>query len=412
MQDQFLKSNRLDNVSYEIRGPVYQLASDLENQGYKIAKLNIGNPAPFGFDAPDEIVKDIILNLRNAQGYTDSRGLYSARKAVMQYTQSKGIQGVEVEDVFIGNGVSELILISLQALLNEGDEILIPAPDYPLWTSAVNLSNGKPVHYICDEQSGWQPDLADIESKITHRTKGIVIINPNNPTGAVYDKDLMKGLVQIAERHKLIVFSDEIYDKILYDKTEHHAAASFGCDTLIVTYGGLSKAYRACGFRAGWMVLSGALKASTDYINGLNTLASMRLCSNVPAQYAIQTALGGYQSINDLVLPEGRLARQRDFLYKSLTEIDGISCVLPKGAFYMFPKLDLKKLKIASDLEFVMRLLQEEHILFVQGSGFNWIEPDHFRAVFLPNIEELQEVATKLKSFLTKNLTGQGLIWP
>jgi len=401
MQSHFLKSNRLENVSYEIRGPVYQLASQLENEGFKIAKLNIGNPAPFGFDAPDEIVKDIILNLRNAQGYVDSKGLYSARKAVMQYTQSKKIEDVEVEDIFLGNGVSELILISLQALLNEGDEILIPAPDYPLWTSAVNLSNGKPVHYICDEASDWYPDLKDIESKITSRTKGIVIINPNNPTGAVYNEAFLRDFVKLAERHKLIVFSDEIYDKILYDGTVHHSTASFGNDTLFITYGGLSKAYRACGFRAGWMILSGNLNSASDYLNGLNTLASMRLCSNVPAQYAIQTALGGYQSINDLVLPEGRLTRQRDFVYKKIQTIDGLSCNLPKGAFYMFPKIDLKKFKYESDLAFVMDLLRQERILFVQGSGFNWIQPDHFRIVFLPHLEELEKVLSSMSAFLS-----------
>jgi len=404
MQNQILKSSRLDNVSYEIRGPVYELASKLEQEGNRISKLNIGNPASFGFDAPDEIIKDIISNLRNAQGYVDSKGLFSARKAVMQYSQSKGIQGVEVDDIFIGNGVSELILFSMQALLNDGDEILIPAPDYPLWTSAVNLSGGKPVHYLCDEGAGWQPDLEDIKSKISSRTKGIVIINPNNPTGAVYEKEMIKSLVKIAEENNLIVFSDEIYDKILYEGSVHHATAAFGRDTLFVTYGGLSKSYRSCGFRAGWMILSGNLKAASDYIMGLNTIASLRLCSNVPGQYAIQTALGGYQSIDDLVLPGGRLREQRDFVYDNIIQLDGVTCVKPMGALYLFPKVDLKRFKFDSDLQFVLDLLKQEKVLLVHGRGFNWIKSDHFRLVFLPGLDELSGVMNRIKAFLSSQL--------
>ncbi|MGV3538602.1 MAG: pyridoxal phosphate-dependent aminotransferase [Rufibacter sp.] len=394
------KSTRLDNVFYEIRGPIYEKAMDLERQGYRITRLNIGNPAPFGFDAPDEIVHDIILNLRNAQGYTDSKGLFAARKAIMHYCQSKAIQNVQVEDIIIGNGVSELILLSMQALLNDGDEILIPAPDYPLWTAAVNLSGGKAVHYLCDEASDWYPDIADLESKITPRTKGVVLINPNNPTGAVYPAEVLKQIVQVAERHKLIIFSDEIYDKILYEETVHHATAAFTQDTLCLTFGGLSKNYRAAGFRAGWLVASGNLASAKSYIEGLNALASMRLCSNVPAQFAIQTALGGYQSIKDLVLPTGRLRKQRDVCYEKLTSIPGISCVKPMGAFYMFPKIDTQKFNIVRDEQFVLDLLNDQHVLLVQGTGFNWPQPDHFRVVYLPTIVELDETLDKLALFL------------
>ncbi|MCS6966959.1 MAG: pyridoxal phosphate-dependent aminotransferase [Cytophagales bacterium] len=396
----FHKSRRLERVFYEIRGQVHEVATELEMQGYKIMRLNIGNPASFGFDAPDEIIHDVIVNLRNAQGYVDSKGLFAARKAVMHYTQLKAIRGVTIEDIFIGNGVSELILLSLQALLNEGDEILVPAPDYPLWTSAVNLAGGVPVHYLCDEQADWMPDLQDIQRKITRKTKGIVIINPNNPTGAVYSSDLLQKLVEIAVKNKLIVFSDEIYDKILYDDTAHFSTAAFSDETLFVTYGGLSKAYRACGFRAGWMILSGAKKQAQSYIHGLNTLASMRLCSNVPAQFAIQTALGGYQSINELVLPGGRLRKQRDYCWQRLNQIPGISCVKPKGAFYMFPKIDTHMYAIEDDQQFILELLRQQHLLLVQGSGFNWPHPDHFRIVFLPSVDELSIALDRLENFL------------
>ncbi|WP_205501865.1 pyridoxal phosphate-dependent aminotransferase [Rufibacter psychrotolerans] len=394
------KSTRLDNVFYEIRGPIFEKAMELERQGYRITRLNIGNPAPFGFEAPDEIVHDIIVNLRNAQGYTDSKGLFAARKAIMHYCQSKGIAGVQVEDIIIGNGVSELILLAMQALLNPEDEILIPAPDYPLWTAAVNLSGGKAVHYLCDEASDWYPDVADLESKITSRTKGLVLINPNNPTGAVYPPEVLRQVVQVAERHNLIVFSDEIYDKILYEEVQHHATASFSEDVLFLTFGGLSKNYRAAGFRAGWLVVSGDVAAAKSYIEGLNALASMRLCSNVPAQFAIQTALGGYQSINELVMPTGRLRKQRDLCYEKLTAIPGITCVKPQGAFYMFPKIDVQKFNITRDEQFVLDLLIDQHVLLVQGTGFNWPQPDHFRVVYLPTIVELDETLDKLALFL------------
>jgi len=396
----YQKSNKLDKVFYEIRGPVYEQASELEMLGYKIMRLNIGNPAPFGFEAPDEVIHDVIVNLRNAQGYTDSKGLFAARKAVMHYTQLKAIRGVTIDDIYIGNGVSDLILLSMQALLNDGDEILVPSPDYPLWTSAINLAGGKPVHYVCDEQAEWFPDLTDLESKITPRTRGLVVINPNNPTGAVYSSDLLQRLVEIAVRHKLIVFSDEIYDKILYDDTAHFSTAAFSDDTLFVTYGGLSKNYRAAGFRAGWMILSGDRKNAQSYISGLNVLASMRLCSNVPAQFAIQTALGGYQSINELVLPNGRLRKQRDYCWQRLNNIPGISCVKPKGAFYLFPKIDTKKFNILDDQKFVLDFLQQQRVLVVQGTGFNWNQPDHFRLVFLPIIDELTIALDRLEVFL------------
>ena len=394
------KSNRLHNVFYEIRGPVFEKAQELELQGYKITRLNIGNPAPFGFDAPDEIIHDVIINLRRAQGYTDSKGLFAARKAVMHDCQRKGIAEVKIDDIYIGNGVSELILLSMQALLNSGDEILIPAPDYPLWTAAVNLSGGKAVHYLCDEASDWYPDLEDLESKITPHTKGLVIINPNNPTGAVYPEDVLRRMVAIAERHNLIIFSDEIYDRILYDDAVHFSPATFSDDILFLTFSGLSKNYRAAGFRAGWMIVSGAKARAKSYIEGLTALASMRLCSNVPSQFAIQTALGGYQSINELVMPTGRLRKQRDACYEKLTAIPGITCVKPKGAFYLFPKIDVEKFNIRNDEEFVLDLLEDQHILLVQGTGFNWPQPDHFRVVYLPTVEELNQTLDKLALFL------------
>lgn len=394
------KSNRLHNVFYEIRGPVFEKAMELELQGYKITRLNIGNPAPFGFDAPDEIIHDVIINLRRAQGYTDSKGLFAARKAVMHDCQRKGIAEVKIDDIYIGNGVSELILLSMQALLNTGDEILIPAPDYPLWTASVNLSGGKAVHYLCDEASDWYPDLEDLESKITPRTKGMVIINPNNPTGAVYPEDVLRRMVAIAERHNLIIFSDEIYDRILYDDAVHFSPATFSGDILFLTFSGLSKNYRAAGFRAGWMIVSGAKARAKSYIEGLTALASMRLCSNVPSQFAIQTALGGYQSINELIMPTGRLRKQRDACYEKLTAIPGITCVKPKGAFYLFPKIDVQKFNIQDDVQFVLDLLEDQHILLVHGTGFNWPRPDHFRVVYLPTVEELNTTLDKMALFL------------
>ncbi len=397
---EFFKSQRLNNLKYDIRGPVYEKAQDLESQGFKIINLNIGNPAPFGFDAPDEIVHDIIMNIRNAQGYADSRGLFAARKAVMHYTQTQGIPNVEINDIFIGNGVSELILLSMQALLNTGDEILVPSPDYPLWTTSVALSGGKPVHYICDEASDWNPDLNDLESKITSRTRGIVLINPNNPTGAVYEREIVERIARIAEAHNLIVFSDEIYDKILYDGAVHYPMGTFVENTLCVTFGGLSKNYRAAGFRGGWMILSGAKHRAKSYIEGILLLASMRLCANVPTQYAIQTALGGYQSIQDLVLPVGRLHKQMNLVYDRLVAIPGISCVKPKGALYVFPKIDLSKFSFKDDGEFVYNLLSEQKVLVVSGTGFNYIHNDHFRIVFLPTADELNLAMDRIGHFL------------
>lgn len=397
---EFLKSQRLNNLKYEIRGATYEKALELESLGFKIHNLNIGNPAPFGFDSPDEIVHDIIMNIRNAQGYSDSRGLFAARKAVMHYTQTIGIQDVEISDIFIGNGVSELILLSMQALLNPGDEILVPSPDYPLWTAAIALSGGKPVHYVCDEQADWNPDLEDMESKITSRTKGIVLINPNNPTGAVYEKDVLQKIARMAEEHKLIIFSDEIYDKILYDGARHYPMGSLVHDTLCVTYGGLSKNYRSAGFRGGWMILSGAKQKAKSYVEGLLLLASMRLCANVPTQYAIQTALGGYQSIKELVAPTGRLHKQMNLIYDRLVSIPGITCVKPKGSLYVFPKIDLKKFGLENDEKFVYDLLSEQKVLVVAGTGFNYITHDHFRIVFLPTLDELNQAMDKIEFFL------------
>jgi len=402
----FRKSSKLDHVFYDIRGSVYDKAQELEMQGYKIIKLNIGNPAPNGLEAPDEIIHDVIINLRNAQGYCESKGLFAARKAIMHHTQLKSIRGVAIDDIYIGNGVSELIMLSMQALLNPGDEILVPSPDYPLWTCAVTLAGGKPVHYVCDEAADWYPDVADMEKKITARTKGIVIINPNNPTGAVYSSDLLQQIADLAAKHKLIVFADEIYDKILYDDVAHSSIAALSDDTLFVTMSGLSKNYRSAGFRAGWMILSGAKKHASSYIEGLNLLASLRLCSNVPSQYAIQTALGGYQSINELVQPNGRLRKQRDYVWQRLNEIEGISCVKPKGAFYAFPKIDVKKFNIKSDEKFVFDFLAQQRVLLVHGTGFNLQQPDHFRIVFLPILEELTVALDRLDLFL-KEYNGQ-----
>ena len=395
-----LKSNKLANVCYDIRGPVLQQAKQMEDEGHKIIKLNIGNLGPFGFDSPEEIQLDMIRNLPNAAGYCDSKWIFAARKAIMHYTQEKNIKGVTLEDIYIGNGASELIVMAMNALLNPGDEVLVPAPDYPLWTAAVSLSGGTPRHYLCDEANGWQPDLDDIRSKITPNTRAIVVINPNNPTGALYPESTLLEIIAIARQHGLILYSDEIYDKVLYDGETHTAMASLSEDVMTVTFNGLSKNYRSCGYRAGWMVVSGDLRDARDYIEGLDMLASMRLCANVPAQYGIQTALGGYQSINDLVAPTGRLCRQRDLAYELITAIPGVTCVKPKAALYMFPKLDSKIYPIVNDQEFIAELLRVERVLLVQGSGFNWPHPDHFRVVFLPHEDELREAIARLARFL------------
>lgn len=394
------KSHKLDSVCYDIRGPVLREAKRLEEEGHRILKLNIGNPAPFGFDTPDEILQDVIRNLPQAQGYSESKGLFSARKAVMQYTQQIGVKGVDIEDIFIGNGVSELITMAMQGMLNNGDEVLLPAPDYPLWTAAVTLSGGNPVHYRCDEQSDWFPDLEDIRARITPRTRALLVINPNNPTGAVYSRELLEGIVAIAREHDLVLLADEIYDKILYDDAVHVPLAALTDDLLVLTFGGLSKNYRAAGFRTGWLIVSGARLRARDYLEGLEILASMRLCANVPTQFAVQTALGGYQSIDDLVREGGQLRQQRDIAHSLLNQIPGVSCVKPRGALYLFPRLDPAVHPIADDEQFVLDLLQEEKILLVQGTAFNWPEPDHFRIVFLPRPEDLRTAATRLGNFL------------
>ena len=397
-----LKSQKLDNVCYDIRGPVLELAQRMEEEGHKIIKLNIGNVGVFGFDPPEEIQLDMIRNLSNASAYSDSKGIFAARKAIMQYCQEKGIQGVTLDDVYTGNGVSELIVLSMNALLNDGDEVLVPTPDYPLWTAAVSLSSGTPVHYLCDESKGWEPDLNDLRKKITPRTKAIVVINPNNPTGAIYSKEVLLEMIQIAREHGLILFADEIYDKMLYDGEKHISLASLSTDVVTITFNGLSKNYRSCGYRAGWMIVSGDKEMVRDYIEGLNMLASMRLCANVPGQYAIQTALGGYQSINDLVGEGGRLAKQRDLAWKLITDIPGVTCVKPKSALYLFPKLDPEVYPIEDDQQFVADLLKEEKVLLVQGSGFNWGKPDHFRVVFLPHEDVLKEAIGRLARFLER----------
>jgi len=396
----FQKSSKLDHVLYDIRGAALVQAMKMEAEGYRILKLNTGNPAPFGFNAPEEVVRDMIVNMNNAQGYSDSKGIFAARKAIMQYSQEKGVKGVGIDDIWVGNGVSELITLSLQALLNAGDELLIPAPDYPLWTAAATLAGGTAVHYRCDEQSDWAPDLKDMEAKITPKTVGIVVINPNNPTGAIYPRPVLEAIVDIARRHGLIVFSDEIYDKIVYDGDEHHSMASLADDVLFVTFNGLSKAYRAAGFRSGWMYLSGAKKLIGTYREGLDMLANMRMCANVPAQFAIQTSLGGYQSIYDLTKPGGRLYEQRTFCWERVNRIPGVSCVKPKAALYCFPKLDLKKFHIHDDQKFIYDFLVAKRVLLVQGRGFNWPEPDHFRIVFLPNLEDLKAALDGLELFL------------
>jgi alanine-synthesizing transaminase len=394
------KSTKLANVCYDIRGPVLDKARQMEDEGQKIIKLNIGNIAAFGLEPPDEIVQDMIRNVPHSAGYTDSKGLFAPRRAIVHYTQEKHIRGVTVDDVYLGNGASELITMSLNALLNNGDEVLIPAPDYPLYTASVALSGGTPVHYVCDEASDWMPDVADIRAKITPQTKAIVVINPNNPTGALYPDAVLREIVEIARQHQLVILADEIYDKTLYDGHTHTSIAALADDVLCLTYNGLSKNYRSCGYRAGWMIVSGEKRHARDYIEGLNMLASMRLCANTPGQLAIQTALGGYQSINDLVAPSGRLGRQRDLAYKLLTEIPGVSVVKPKAALYMFPRLDPKLYPIADDQEFAYELLAEEKVLIVQGTGFNWATPDHFRLVFLPNSDDLAEAIGRIARFL------------
>jgi alanine-synthesizing transaminase len=396
------KSQKLANVCYDIRGPVLDHANLLEEEGQRIIKLNIGNPGAFGLDAPDEIMHDVIHNIRNAQGYCHSKGLFAARKSVMQRAQTQGIENVVVDDVIMGNGVSELIVMSMQALLNDGDEILIPSPDYPLWTAAVSMAGGTPQHYLCDEADDWQPDIADIESKITPKTKGIVVINPNNPTGAVYSEDNLKQIVALAEKHNLVVFADEIYDRILYDKALHVPLASLVTNVLCLTFNGLSKTYRLAGFRSGWVVISGAKERAASYIEGLEMLASMRLCANVPAMLAVQTALGGYQSIEDLIIPGGRLLEQRDLAYNMITQIPGVSCVKPKSAMYLFPKLDPEVYPILDDENFVLELLKQERVLLVQGSAFNTADKQHLRIVFLPDKYQLRCAIERLAAFLER----------
>ena len=394
------KSAKLANVCYDIRGPVLARAKQMEEEGQRIIKLNIGNMAPFGFDAPDEVRQDIMANLADASGYSDSRGLFSARKAVMHYSQLKGIRGVTVDDIYIGNGVSELIVLSLNALLDAGDEVLVPTPDYPLWTAAATLAGGTVRHYLCDEENDWFPNLADMEAKITPKTKAIVVINPNNPTGAVYSKEILLEIAELARKHGLIIFADEIYDKILYDGAVHHHIAALTPDLLTITFNGLSKAYRVAGFRQGWMVLNGPKEHAKGYIEGLDMLASMRLCANTPMQHAIQTALGGYQSINEFILPGGRLLEQRNKAWELVNQIPGLSCVKPMGALYMFPKIDTEMYGIHDDMKFIYDLLVREKVLFVQGTGFNWIRPDHFRIVTLPYTHQIEEAMGKLERFL------------
>jgi alanine-synthesizing transaminase len=395
-----LKSAKLANVLYDIRGPIMDAARQMEDEGQKIIKLNLGNLAVFGFDAPEEIQQDMIRNLPNSAGYSDSKGIFAARKAVMHETQKQGISGVTLDDIYLGNGASELITMATNALLDDGDELLLPMPDYPLWTAATSLSGGTPVHYLCDEASGWMPDLDDIRAKITPRTKGIVVINPNNPTGVLYSNVLLQGIIDIAREHGLVILADEVYDKVLYDGVHHTALASLSSDVLTLTFNSLSKSYRSCGYRAGWLVVSGDKKNASDYIEGLNMLSNMKLCSNVPGQWAIQTALGGYQSINDLVGDGGRLRRQRDLAYELITAIPGVSCVKPQAALYMFPKLDPSVYPITDDRQFFLELLRETRVMLVQGTGFNWQQPDHFRIVFLPHEDDLREAIGRIAKFL------------
>ena len=399
---EFKKSSKLDNVLYDVRGPVVEEAARMEAAGASILKLNIGNPAPFGFRTPDEVVFDMSRQLKDCEGYSDAKGLYSARKAIMQYSQIKGLPNVDIDHIYTGNGVSELINLSMSALLNDGDEILIPSPDYPLWTACATLAGGKPVHYICDEQSDWYPDLADMRAKITPKTKAIVIINPNNPTGALYPREILEQIVELAREFGLIIFSDEIYDRLVFDGQEHISIASLAPDLFCVTFSGLSKSHMIAGYRIGWMVLSGNKALAKDYIEGINMLSNMRLCSNVPAQSIVQTALWGHQSVHDYVIPGGRVYEQREFIYKALNDIPGITCVKPQAAFYAFPKIDTKKFNITNDEQFALDLLREKKVLLIHGGGFNWHEPDHFRVVYLPRIEVLQECTNKLADFLSR----------
>ena len=396
----FGKADKLEHVLYDVRGPVLEEATRMEERGMRILKLNIGNPAPFGFNAPEEVIQDMRDNIVHSQGYSDSRGIFAARKAIMQYAQIKKIPGVTMKDIYTGNGASELIQLSLNALLNNGDEVLVPSPDYPLWTACTNLAGGKAVHYICDEQSEWYPDIQDIERKITPKTKALVIINPNNPTGALYPKEILEQLVDVARRHELVLFSDEMYDRLVMDGLEHISTASLAPDLFCVTFSGLSKSHMACGFRVGWMILSGNKEIAKDYMAGINMLSNMRLCSNVPGQSIIQTALGGYQSVNEYIVPGGRIYEQREFVYKALNDIPGISVVKPKATFYAFPKLDIKKFNIVDDQQFALDFLREKRVLIVPGSGFNWKQPDHFRVVYLPRIEVLEDACEGLRDFL------------
>lgn len=398
---EFKKSTKLDNVLYDVRGPVVDEAARMEAKGMHVLKLNIGNPAPFGFRTPDEVIFDMQRQLTECEGYSDAKGLFSARKAIMQYAQNKNIPNLSVNDIFTGNGVSELINLSMSALLDSGDEVLVPSPDYPLWTACVTLAGGTAVHYICDESADWYPDIDDIKSKITDRTKAIVIINPNNPTGALYPKELLEQIVKIAREHELMIFSDEIYDRLVMDGEEHISIASLAPDLFCVTFSGLSKSHMIAGYRIGWMVLSGDKSSAKDYIEGLNMLSNMRLCSNVPAQSVVQTALGGYQSVNNYIVPGGRIYEQREYIYKALNDIPGITAVKPKAAFYIFPKIDVKKFNIHNDEQFALDLLRQKKILIIHGGGFNWKEPDHFRVVYLPRIEVLKEATDSLADFLS-----------
>ncbi|HEL1941005.1 TPA: pyridoxal phosphate-dependent aminotransferase [Streptococcus suis] len=397
---QFNKSTKLDDVAYDIRGPVLEEAMRMRANGEQILRLNTGNPAEFGFTAPDEVIRDLIHNARKSEGYSNSKGIFSARKAIMQYCQLKKFPNVDIEDIYLGNGVSELIVMSMQGLLDNGDEVLVPMPDYPLWTAAVSLAGGKAAHYVCDEVAEWYPDLADMESKVTSRTKAIVLINPNNPTGALYPKEILKGIIDIARRHELIIFSDEIYDRMVFDGAVHIPIATLAPDLFVVTMNGLSKSHRICGFRVGWMVLSGPKKHVKGYIEGLNMLSNMRLCSNVLAQQVVQTSLGGYQSVDELLMPGGRLYEQREFITKAINDIPGLSAVKPKAGLYVFPKIDREMYRVEDDEQFVLDFLKQEKVLLVHGRGFNWKDPDHFRIVYLPRVDELAEIQEKMSRFL------------
>ncbi|MBF8807881.1 MAG: pyridoxal phosphate-dependent aminotransferase [Enterococcus lacertideformus] len=397
---EYQKSNKLEGVSYDVRGPVLEEAERMQEEGISILKLNTGNPAPFGFEAPNEVIRDLIINARDSEGYSESKGIFSARKAIEQYCQNKKFPNVTINDIYTGNGVSELITMCMQGLLNNGDEVLVPMPDYPLWTASVSLAGGKTVHYICDEQSEWYPDIEDIKSKITSRTKAVVIINPNNPTGALYPKEILEQIAEVACQHQLIIYSDEIYDRLVMDGLEHIPITTLAPDLFVVTLNGLSKSHRVAGFRVGWMVLSGDKSHVKGYIEGLNMLSSMRICSNVLSQQIIQTALGGYQSVDELLLPGGRIYEQREYIYNAINDIPGLSAVKPKAAFYIFPKIDTKRFNIFDDEKFVLDFLHEHHILLVHGGGFNWHQPDHFRIVYLPKMDDLKKTAIKMRKFL------------